>query len=365
MSLLIYLIAFFICTFNLFLTTKIKIKVKKNNIFAGFLGEVFKYCFVFYPVVFLYGFRYRVGVDYNAYLQFYRYIQASDKIPFFNSYMEPGYVFLNYLASKFFVEGYGIFIINGIVLFLLIYVIQKQYPRMNKSLSVYIFLMVYFGFSCNGIRQMIAVLILLYGYIFLLEQKMKSYIVVVLIATLFHSSAIFFLVFLLLEKLNAKHYKYMKIGAIVLGFFVIAFQNQILRIISVLGLYGGHISTQGAGLVKGLSFLAYVIPILVIVEWFKRDLIEFNSRYELYILVLYLQIPLQCFGAFNAVMERMALYCSVLQIVVLPLMVNEIQSKKRKCMAKLMCYAWYLLYFIVMEIYLGGNGIAEYQFWVS
>lgn len=365
MSLAIYLITFGVCTFNLYLTTKIRIKVRKHYLLLDVISFFVKYVFAFYPIVLLYGFRYRVGVDYSTYLQFFKYIQTTKKIPFFSSYMEPGYVFLNYVASKIFTEGYGIFFVNGIVVFFLIYLVIRQYSQINKPLSVYIFLMVYFGFSCNGIRQMIAALILLLAYYFLLEQKMKSYVVVVLIATLFHSSAIFFLVFLLLERMNVKYYKYLKGATIFLGVLIILFPTQIMRLISVIGKYEGYIYVNGIGSIRGLAFLAYVIPILLFIECFKADLIKLNSRYELYVLLIYLQIPLQCFGIFNTVIERMALYCSILQIVVVPLIVNGIQIKKKQYVAKAICYAWYLLYFVVMEIFLGGNGIATYQFWIS
>lgn len=109
--------------------------------------------------------------------------------------------------------------------------------------------------------------------------------------------------------------------------------------------------------------MLYVVPTIVLVEIYKGELIKNNPMYETYVTLLYVQIPFQCLGVFNAVMERMAVYCSVVEVILIPMIYKAITNRKNKTSAMIVITVWFVVYFVIMNIVLSGNGIFPYHFW--
>lgn len=359
---LLYLFSFTLTVVNATICEK---RIKKNILHKPVWYKlVMEYLFIFYPVIVVYGFRYLVGVDYINYLDYFRYLLNGGKADFFHTNFEAGYVLVNIIASKLFIEGYGITLVNGVIIFVLLYMnVSLDTCKRKMSIGIYIFLMVYFGFSCNGVRQMIAALVVLYGYQFVIKHQFKQYLVCIVVASLFHKSALFIIVFYLIGRCKTDiECMIFKIMACLSGVAVIIFRKQILMLVSLTS-YASHRDKNAAGFGNGMTFLLYVIPTLFLVEFFKQSFVHKKKEYNFLILLLYLQIPFQCIGVYNPVLERMAIYCSIAQVILIPMIVINIH--KNRYIASFLFKIWYLFYFWIMEICKSGNGINNYQIWHS
>ena len=62
--------------------------------------------------------------------------------------------------------------------------------------------------------------------------------------------------------------------------------------------YSGNIAKSGAG-IYGLSFLLYVTPVLILIELTKNSLLYKKPEYQFFVLLMWLQIPIQCCGLYN------------------------------------------------------------------
>lgn len=169
------------------------------NVFSTYklyLNKIFYSLFLIFLVLFI-GFRYEIGGDWDNYLAIYEYYAHLD---FYEAlfFMDPGYSILNiwgnYLGEKeiWFVNFTSALIV-GVFLYL-------TFIKLNKY---WLCLLIYFPYhilvvSLGYTRQSIAIAIILYALIKLVEKKNFSFIIFVILAFLFHKTAIIFLLFIFL-----------------------------------------------------------------------------------------------------------------------------------------------------------------------
>lgn len=204
--------------------------------------------------------------------------------------------------------------------------------------------MVYFGVLCNAVRQMIAVIICVDAYRYVLDRKIKSFFLFILIVSLFHKSALFCIPLYFLGYIrNSVEAAIFKFFCCLMGISCILFQDKVLAFMVLTKVYSGNIAKSGAG-IYGLSFLLYVTPVLILIELTKNSLLYKKPEYQFFVLLMWLQIPIQCCGLYNQVLERMSLYCSVAQIVLVPAMIKDIKNSLNRKVWEYVYKMWYLFF---------------------
>lgn len=368
-SAIIYLGVFFLTIHNI---KKVTAKTEYPRLYTEISGQrynktaIYRFLWILLaaiPFILIYGLRYQVGADYKNYLNYFNYIRNGGEVELFGQF-EPGYVILNMLAAIIFKKEYGIFLAVGMVLILLLYKLTQQYKEdISITFLLYIFFMVYFGVSCNIMRQTIAIIICVKAYQYVLDRKVKTFILCILTASLFHKSALFCIPLYFLGYIRGSvEAVIFKFFCCLMGLLCILFQDKVLSFMVFTKLYSGHSVNSGVG-IRGLSFLLYVTPILILIELTKNNLLHKKREYQFFVLLMWLQIPIQCCGLYNQVLERMSLYCSIAQIVLVPAIVKSTKNSLNRKIWEYVFKAWYLFHFLIMEIYLPGNGINNYQIW--
>lgn len=131
------------------------------------------------------GFRYDVGADWYSYVS---YFKGQKSI----SHMEIGYKFLNSSIYDFGGNFTHLFFIVSFFSWVFIY---KSIPvRLLPIGILFYFTDHHFFMSMNVIRQFLAISIVLYSYKYLLNEKYK-FVLFILLASLFHRSALLILPF--------------------------------------------------------------------------------------------------------------------------------------------------------------------------
>jgi len=139
------------------------------------------------------GLRYKVGADWDSYKNiYYETINIAD---IFNAREEKLFMFFLYISKKI-INSYSFFVfIFFLVSFYIKYNVFKKY-----SSDIFLSLIIYFYtlfliYDVNGIRQGMALGLVLFSIRYILNKELLQFLVIISIATLFHTSAIIFIPF--------------------------------------------------------------------------------------------------------------------------------------------------------------------------
>lgn len=202
---------------------------------------------------------------------------------------EIGFVLLVYLIEKI---GGSIGLVLFFIHILILSPIYLGLKRINKRypiwLGMLVFYMLFYNTSLNMMRQWIAMSILFYGLCYLLEHEKKKYFIVVIVACLFHTSALIGFAIYFLYMYSQKQRGYIKIAnfrldgsfapikLFVYGCIVLLSLNVIAVLLRAVGLakYAGYIQGNGSiYLMPNQIILRLPIIILLVIRW-KRMMTE-------------------------------------------------------------------------------------------
>lgn len=171
-----------------------------------------------FPLVFVSALRRGIGVDYESYFSLFYILQANEKVSYL--YIEPGYQWVNHITALFSNNPQSIIVVTsflyGFVLMAAIFRICKNSKIENIRPIVFMINALLYGFSMNGIRQAIAISIVTYSIRFIQERNRKWFLVTLIVAMLFHKTAVIGVSFLFLNhSLFSKRYFLISINILI------------------------------------------------------------------------------------------------------------------------------------------------------
>ena len=192
---------------------------------------------------------------------------------------EPGFTFLQKTVGHFSTNYNDLFLaIAATCALAFLYMIATHSPMPLVSLFVYITLG-YYTFVFNGARQGIAIAIYLLAVPSLIKHDFWSYLLFVLLASLFHNSALIAipLYFILIRRYSFKNLALI----IVSGIIVAAFLPRVLAIGSLLN---EKIAGYGSGSTGGYVLAAFYVILTVFFLSQRRVVVEdAHERYDVYL----------------------------------------------------------------------------------
>lgn len=190
--------------------------------------------FVFIFIIFILGFSYRMGTDWMSYQDFYENTVPNINFKEILNYrrnFELGFKLINYLGYKL---GLSYEMFMDITLSICIWILlNEMYKRTeNYCLSFLFFISNYLLINSLEpvIRQLIAVTIIVAGFKHVEKQNFYKYLIYVILAAQFHSSAYICLVLYFCTKIKLRLW-YVIFG-IVITYVIIIFLNPLLNILS-------------------------------------------------------------------------------------------------------------------------------------
>ncbi len=217
-------------------------------------------------VILFQGFRsFTVGTDLAGYVPSFAAIgklDLSSGLAYLN--YEPGYVLLNKLLYLMGLDRRGFLIAVAVIVQIPIFLTLYRYSEMPLMSVMWYFAFGNFIMTFSGLRQSIAMALCFAAYHFIRKRKPVRYIVLVVFASLFHTSALFCLILypLYFIKLNRRRIL-LAIGALAV---VYVFRNQIFAFLSSI-YYGEAVATRATG--SYTMFITYVIMLLL--AYFRSD----------------------------------------------------------------------------------------------
>lgn len=284
-----------------------------------------------------------IGRDLDNYEIIFNMISHSDWKTALGRSAEFGYNFLNKFVSLFTTNFYWIMVLTSVFS---VYFVARAYIRYSEdsSLTIAIFvIMSNFVLLFSGLRQAIAISIGFVAYELTKRKKIFFFILIVLVAMLFHTSA--FMLFFMYPLYHLKITRNWLFFVVPILGFIFIFNRQIFgtltAILDKFTKYEGVISSTGAYtmliLFCGFAVFAYLIP-----EESEMDDDTIGLRN-----FLLFSVVIQMFAPLHSIAMRMNYY----YIIFIPLLIPKIityRSTRWKLLAEVgrhIMVVFFILYF--------------------
>lgn len=273
------------------------------------------------------------------------------------SNFEPGYVLMVYLCAKVFRSMPVLLFLTQALTVVPIYKGLKAFENKQPvwfGMAVYYF--VSYNQSLNMMRQWITMAFLLYGFQFLRDGKYKRYVAIMLVALLFHYSAVFGVVVLFVyhsvvteDKTSAK-WRTMVLATI--GVAMLAGINMIAVILSRLGIkYAGYIT---GSFVLMPRQLLYRLPILMLFVFQWKKLKTDNQLAYFYLVMIIYDLLTSQLTSITENTGRISLFFSEYYMLAYPAACEASKRRNNKMIMKCAVLCYILIYW--MYIYaIGGS----------
>lgn len=267
--------------------------------------------------------RKHVGTDYGVYLNYYRGIE--DRI-YDGEGMEIGYFYLNKITKHLFDGEYTIFIITSLIIVGLVYLTIKRFS-VDPLLSTILFMCIgLYMSSFNIIRQSIAIAFILYSYKYS-ETKFK-WLIPILIAALFHITALLVIPFYLISKINLqkKHYIILILSGV---FLYLTYGRTVVYLTSIME--GFEHYKDSIFVTKGANPIRAVISISILIFCFTgyEDIVR-NKKIKFAFTMLIFGNIFVLFMLKGKIFARVVGYFDVFQILIIPYVLKHMNKYKMR-----------------------------------
>ena len=303
--------------------------------------------------------RYGIGTDYESYQLQYAYIvEMGFPEGIFYKYFEPGYNFLNLLASK---TSLGFqFVVTAssfVTIFCVTYSIYKYSSSVLFSFFLYITLGFYYASFCL-IRQEMAMAICLLAIADMKKQKTVKVSLIILFAALFHFGALILLPVYWIIHLKINVHKCLVVFILLFGFLF--FWDTIIQIgVALFPKYKGYLTSEFmAG--KNIKSLALYLAIFGIIFVHRKQLLMLNKTNVVYTNMAIYMLLIALFPLRMSQFDRFPPFLSIFSILCLPEIIRSYQCLRSRHMYILLLIVFGLLWNIYY-FYSGISGVIPYQ----
>lgn len=316
------------------------------------------------------GLRYQIGLDWLFYQDLF---QGGT----FTIAIEPGYYFLSYISSS--IIGYW-FYQSLITAFLV--VCLKAFSKkltVNYLFCIGLFFLYQFIFVTEALRQIVSLAIVLIAFIKCLERKTVLFYLFVMIAVLFHVSAIItFAILPFVYKRNAQLLKILALVGVVLSFINIYPIEFFLKLMTMFPT-GGYIDKvlwysqdDYAGSIITFS-LAFKILIILLFDYRFKSITSSESHalksrsYNIIYASLYLMLFIDVYlGRFGTISTRLNVYFIPFFLIAITYLIKEFRQgiSRVLCLTFVMTY-FSINYFSIMDGYYFEHFYSPYQNYIS
>lgn len=319
----------------------------------------------FFPVILMAGFRNRWFADTGLYVA--NYLDMPNRLSGIPSYLslvskDKGFSVLSVVIKSVLGDNFRWYLmlfafLQGAVL---IFFFRKYSTQYILSIFLFVASTDYISWMFNGIRQFSAVTIILLATELMLKRKYIPLIIVILIASTFHQSALLMIPFVIISQGEAWNKKtiFFIMGVLLAVLFVGQFTNILddaLSTTQYTNVVSDYMSAEDDG-TNPLRVLVYSIP--AIIAFIGRDtikqsnnaLINFCANMSIISMGLYI-VSMVTSGVY---IGRLPIYCSLYGYILLSWEVKHVFSESNKKTIKISLVFGYLaFYYYQMHIMYG------------
>lgn len=307
-----------------------------------------------------------VGNDTHEYLRLY---EMGDNLLLGETRYEIGYLYYNVIIKRLFDSPQMLFVITSIIIYFSLGRLLWRHSSIPWLSIMIFFSYTLFGFTMSSLRQSIAISILFWGYDFVVGKKYLPFVLIVFFASLFHVSAIFFILFPLLNYFTPR--KKTIVLFIVFSLSAYLFLSDILRI--AFGYLSDYSHYQEGVYFEGDVRLASILQLLMammffLIAYYSYKNVVFVNNYitenhlDLLIMLQMVAVSLSLLCLKVNIIDRVVLYYSSFVLLLLPnALVNY--SLSRRTIWIIIILLILFLYTLIILIYRPNwNSVYPYSF---
>lgn len=324
----------------------------------------FEFMLCFLPLILLAAFR-SVGFDYDSYEGAYDILHFTSFADIFSDVQfEVGYVLLNIISPSFLIVLFFMVLITLSIKYKFIVQISP-YP----IITIFFFYLAYFlNFEMGQIRQALAMSLAMYSIMYY-NKNVKYVVFFILLAVLFHYSALIFLLVLFIPKRIKTWYFYVfcLLLAVCLYFTI---EPLFIKLSDYLpGFSAAKVMTyyddEKGQVGISLTLLSLKFLIIFLALSLKSKIIElgrpiYEYIFNLYFLSVFIYIT---FAFFPQVSGRAGVYFSIFDIVLIPIILKSI-TKSFVRLFTLILFAILYVSIFVRFLILWDNAFIPYKTWL-
>lgn len=288
-------------------------------------------------------FRFDVGYDYPSY--YYTILHEDyvdiNRYDFFSAFFAE--------ISIYFKSPWLFFFLFASITYFLIFYSCYKYS-VNPIFSFFIYFCVYYFDSLGIIRQALAVSIILYGFDYIRKRLFLRYLLFVIIASLFHKTAIISLFFYFIYKMNLKLMLVLSLLLLLMLNYIyyFLFENDIMKFY-----FTAYDNFSGGDKVKIFNIIVYFLLLFI-----SKCNHTYKKAEGLFSLVfLGLVLPFTFGGHLGG---RVSAYFLIFNIILIPVVL--IKSNIYLKLTFIMLFVVYYIVFLYISQYSGRSGFIPYQF---
>lgn len=310
---------------------------------------------VFLCIAFVATFRYGVGMDFFSYFKTKGWADNFSE----GNYSEPGFTLFSIICSFLFGETNGAITMGAalVTVFVFVFTIAKRTENFPISIVLFIITGVFTGLF-NGIRQYMATAILFCGYRFIVDKKPVKWLLVVLLASTFHVTAI--LMFFTYFICNLKCGWNLAIIYIVIAVILLFAYEPLFELVGALK--QDEIDMNGAYMLGSVNILRVAVQCVPVALLFfvKVDKINEDNEARFLFNICLLNAAIAVAAMNSPYLSRFWIYTNCFQVLMYPKIFNKMNKSDRDFIVGFM-----ILFYLAFWVYEILNSPSLRQFsWI-
>ena len=332
-----------------------------------FQGKIYWFIAVFVaalPLIYVAAVRYNVGADYTSYYKYYINILGGGNRRNITSLFtrergqyEVLYYLINRLVAYFHLSAPWMFAFSAILFLMPVY---KRIFDDSPYIWMSIFLLMAMGYYCyflNGTRQMIGAAFLMLSIPFIEKKQFVPFLILVLIATGFHTTCIIFLVVYIVAYVDIS-VKALTIVTVVMFLFGNTFGNLANSFLSGLEYYSSYLDSSYA--TRGQGYIVLAINIILVIfttVYYQKG----NKRYQIYYDLQIIALWASALTGKIVLIDRYRMVFGLPSIVLVPMAISGIENKNTQKIVGALVVVLYFIYATYTIGFQNSNTVLPYQ----
>lgn len=335
---------------------KIRVQYPKKNQ-NMFFSEMFA-IMASLPLICVSAIRYNVGTDFKPYWQMY--INNGEKN---GRGVEPGYTLLVHFLRLFSKNPQFFFIVSSIIVCgLYFYTMYRESESFPISVFLFVTTREYFR-QMNGVRQYLAVALILLALPCLKKKKWIKVIILTLLAASFHYSAVVFLMFAVLYQIN---FTPMLLLLVSICTFVLSVQAKVLLLPLInkytdFGTYFLSSSNFSDSHFEKLTFLSFVFLMLIAAFVLGEKKGKISEEFKLYSNGIFIGLLFYALSAsWPTTINRFGWYANIFITLYFPHVLFKMKSQAMRWCIMLFIMVFFGVWCFI-QISRGNQSVIPYQ----
>lgn len=320
------------------------------------------------PTILLASARFGVGTDYNTYVSLFNQFSALSLGEYIqeSSTAEPGFYLLIQISNFITGDSYLMFSLAAIITSVFFYLGLRRYDVKHPALVYFLYLTILFPMTLNVMRQGIAISICFYAFSFIMERNFKKYLIWILIASLFHISALLLLPVYFVNRLvkpkrqNAYPAFLIKLGALAGGILLLVpLAITLVMQLPMFSKYDMYSSNGGEG--ANLTIFLQIAVLLLGIALARWAVSVKNGALYMFLLIFAtLEIVFATIGFSSTFIKRIGLYFSIFGFMLLSESTSIFKDRIGKILVMTFVVLYGVAYFIIAYYILGQSDVFPY-----